>query len=56
MLKANKQDFLREYKHLKTTHGPNEEELSYLVNTKTLMENLIRTGYLDQNGKPLVKK
>ena len=56
LLKDNKQQFLQDYKKLKTNKGPDSQEMACLIQMKNLMKGLQRQGYVDLKGVPLVKK
>lgn len=55
MLKKDKQMFLQEFKRLKSGQGLGNEEMVNLYSAQQTLDNLKRTGYIDEAGQPTKK-
>ena len=56
MIKENRQQFLTEFKRMKQCEAMGNEEMEQLFGAKACVENLINQGYLDNSGRPIVRK
>lgn len=56
LLKRDKQMFLRQVKKLRTEKDKYLEENSNLRHCEKMVENLVRQGYINENGVPTNKK